>query len=143
MDRVQAHVDFEQLDAELEEVVFALAEFLDLFFEGGDLLHSHVLGQVFVVRFARFVLLVFEFLDVLLELGQIFVTEVFVEAVVFLVHHLLVLVDFVDDAGFVLFDVLPALDHVFRQFGVRVFLGQELVGIFDLVEVLLDRRAHV
>lgn len=138
MNRVQVHLDFEQLNAEFEEVILSLPELFDFFFEGGDLFHGHVLRQVFVVRLTRFVLLIFEFFDVLLELGQVFVAEVFLEAIVLLVHHLLILVDFVDDASFVLFDVLPAFHHVFGQFGVSVFLGKEFIRIFDLVEVLLQ-----
>jgi hypothetical protein len=135
---VQIHLDFKQLDAEFEEVILSFPKFFHFFFEGCYLFHSHVLRQVFVVGLTGFLLLIFEFLDVLLELSQIFVTEIFVRPVLLLVHHLLIFVDFVDDARFVLFNVLPPLNHIFRQFGVSVLFGQEFLRVFDLVEVFIQ-----
>lgn len=135
---VQIHLDFKQLNAEFEEVILSFPKFFHFFFEGCYLFHSHVLRQVFVVGLTGFLLLIFEFLDILLELSQILVTEIFVKPILLLIHHLFIFVDFVDDARFVLFDVLPSLDDVFRQFGVSVLFRQEFLRVFDLVEVFLQ-----
>jgi len=118
---VECHVDLEKINAEFEKIVLAFAELFHFFFERSYFLHGHIIRKVLVVGLGSLVLLVFKLVDVFLEFGEVFVAEVFFEALLLFFHHFAVFLQFAFDCGFVFFDVLPTFDNVFGQFGVRVF----------------------